>query len=124
MFTSKLLTRAIVCSLLLAIFPGCTTTRSVDLTSPRDMVESIRVEDTVEVERTDGTRLRFDITEISEDGIRGDGVYIPYPDIRDISVVRGSPLRTGLLVGLGLAVLFALEQNADCGILEWDETCD
>ena len=124
MFKTDLLAPTLACVLLLAGTGGCTTTRPLATTSPEELATSISVEDVVQIERQSGSRLTFAMTEVSEEGVRGSGIFVPYADIGSISVVRESPLRTGLLVGLGVAVIYVLETNADCGIFDWSEDCE
>lgn len=116
--------KVIVCTLLLLFAPGCTTTRSLTLSSPQVLIDSVRLDDVVEIRKVDGSSLKFDVTGVSREGIGGAGEFVPYHEIQTISVLRESPVRTGLLVVLGIGVLYAIEKNADCGIFNWDDECD
>jgi hypothetical protein len=117
--------KIVVCLFLLLFMFACTTTRSLTGTSPETLRHSVKTEDMVEIEKKDGDSLSFEVTDVSKEGIHGSSEFVPYSEIQTISVTRASPGRTGLLVAVSIAVLYALEKNFDCGIFYWpDEECD
>lgn len=42
--------------------------------------------DDIAITRNDGTRLKFEVTEVSPEGIGGSELLVPYADIRMLSV--------------------------------------
>ena len=117
--------KVFVCLVLLPFLFACTTTRYLTDTSPETLLHSVKIEDIVEIEQKDGGSLSFEVTEVSNEGIHGSGVFVPYSEIQTISVSRESPARTALFVAATIAVLYALEKNMDCGIFySDDEECD
>ena len=117
------LNKALVCIVLLAFTLGCTTTRPLTTSSPQALVASVAVGDEVEIERNDGTRVKLDVTEVSIAGIRGGSIFVPYADIQQVSVIHENWIGTGLLVILGVGLLYAMEKNFDCGLFSWDSEC-
>lgn len=116
--------KSLVCFVLLTLTLGCTTTRPFTASSPQELVDLVAVGDAIEIERKNGTRATLKVTDVSKDGISGDGIFVAYADIKQILVTRENRVGTGLMVILGISVLYALEKNADCGIFTWDSECD
>ncbi len=116
MISNDSLNKAVLCSVLLTFTLGCTTTRPLAMTSPQALVDLVAVGDTVEVKRKTGDSLEFKVTEVSKEGIRGSGVFVPYSDIQQLAQSRDNHVGTALLVILGVAVLYALEENTACGL--------
>jgi hypothetical protein len=109
--------------LLILSSAACTTTHQFTFTSPEDLVTSIDASDVVQLQRQDNTSLEFTVTKVSAEGIYGSNIFVPYAEIRSVSVVRESRLRTGLLIASVVAVLYVLEKHADCGLIILDDSC-
>jgi hypothetical protein len=120
--------KGVVCVVLLAFTFGCTTTRPLTTTSPQALARSIGVGDKIEIKRQDGSRLAFEVTEVSGDGIGGSSAFVPYNDMQKVSKIQINMVGTGLLVLLGVGLLSGLEKNLekyDCGPFYWpSDECD
>lgn len=101
------LTRFITCLVLIAFATGCTTMRPVDGTDAASFAGQFEVGDKVRITRMDFSTHEFEITEIADDGIGGDGIFIPWSDIQLAEIRRIDRLRTGTVVVLGAAVVLA-----------------
>jgi hypothetical protein len=82
--------RSIVCVVAIALLSGCTTTREVAAIGQEPLDSKIRVGDSVEVEKRDGTTVKFKVQEVSDEGLRGSSVFIATPDISSIRVIEGA----------------------------------
>jgi len=117
------LNKASIYLLLLTFTAGCTTSLPLAPITPEALADLVAVGDTVEVEKKDGDSLTLNVTEVSKEGVRGSGNFVPYTDIQRISLRRENVVGTVSLVVLGVAVLYALEKNFDCGLFSWDSEC-
>ena len=79
-------TRSVVFLVLLALISGCSTTQLVTLTGPRSLESQVAVGDTVEVAKKDGEELRFEVREVSPQGLRGRDVFVPREEIDSLKV--------------------------------------
>lgn len=112
--------KVVVCMVLLAFMFGCTTTRPLTTTSPQELARSVGVGDEIEIMRHDGSRLEFEVTEVSRDGIGGSGVFVPYNEMQQVSRIQENMVGTGLLVIVIVGLLYALAKNLDdCGPFYW-----
>jgi len=61
----------------------------------------VELGDKVEITKNDGSVVKFEVSEITDAGIGGDGQFIAYADMRDISSKQFSAGATlGLTVGI------------------------
>lgn len=95
------------------LLSGCTTLRSVPLPAAGqpDQVVTVKVGDNVQVQLKSGEALAFIITAIEPDALvgkkaqSGDEVRAKFQDMTDLRVKRVDPVRTGVAVLGGAAVL-------------------
>jgi hypothetical protein len=84
------------------------------------LARSVGVGDEIEIERHDGSKLEFEVTEVSRDGIGGSGVFVPYSEIQQVSRIQENMVGTALLVLVVVGLLYALAKNMDdCGPFYW-----
>ena len=114
-----LLNKAVICIVLLTFTLGCTSTQLLTTTSPQALVNSVSVGDEIEIDRKDGTKLKLEVTEVSQEGIGGGGIFVPYAEMQQVSISHKNMIGTGLLVFLGIGLLYGLEKNFDCGLFYW-----
>ena len=83
---------------------ACTTMEKV----PKgNLQRSLHVGDTVEVNKIDGRQLQFNLDRIDKAGLHGEGVNVPFNEIRSVSREETSWWRTGL-IALGVVAGGAL----------------
>ena len=118
-------TRSVVYLVALALVSACTTTRPVTITDPQSLVSQISVGDMVEVERKDGTVVKFNVIEVTPEGLRGPDVFVPAKDIGQLQVTTGMhPAGVGFLALLGATAAWMVAHPDDvCGDLP-AEPCD
>jgi len=111
-------TRFIICFVLIAFTAGCTTMRPVYGTDAASYIAQIEVGDKIELTRNDLTTVEFKITDISSDGISGEGIFVAYPDIQEIQTVHSNAGKiTGIvLIGALLVGLVGTLAVAEAGI--------
>lgn len=109
--------RSVVCVVALSLVSACSTTRPVAVTDPQSLASQVAVGDTVEVERKDGSRLKFKVREVSPEGLRGADAFVPAGDIRQLRIVEGMhPAGVIFLVLLGAAAAWMIADPDDvCG---------
>ena len=116
---NRFIGRYLLCLLLLNL-AACSTMQTVDLqravqTSNARGVESGRM---VEVKPIDGRKVKFRVTEITDEGIgNGDGFY-RYSDMESLKVENPDSnatedTLTWVLGAIGIAALIALAANSD-----------
>ncbi|MCW8846710.1 MAG: hypothetical protein OQK99_12815 [Gammaproteobacteria bacterium] len=112
-------TRSVICLVVLTLVSACGTARPVAIVDSRSLVSQIAVGDKVEVERTDGTVLKFKVTEVSPEGLRGREIFVPTKDIGQVQVITGMhPAGVGFLALLGATAAWMLADPDDvCGDL-------
>jgi protein involved in polysaccharide export with SLBB domain len=99
------LTRSIVCLVLIAFTAGCTTMRPVYGTDATSYATQIEVGDKIEITRNDLTTVQFKVTDISDEGISGDGTFVAYSDIQQVQTVR---IKTGATIALVVLGVLAI----------------
>lgn len=117
--------RSVVCLVVLALVSACSTTRPVTIAGSQSLAGQIAVGDKVEVERRDGTLLKFKVTEVSAEGLRGRDYFVPTADIGKAQVVEGlHPGMVVFLVLLGATAAWMLADPSEvCG--DWPaRPCD
>lgn len=97
------LARLVTCIALVAFATACTTMHPVKGSDPAAYAAGIEAGDTVRITRNDLSSVEFEVSALSDDGIGGDGVFVPWIDIRQIDVQRISATRTATVVVLGVA---------------------
>ena len=115
--TNSIICRSIVFLILVTFTVGCTTMQPIRGTDRETLSNQISVGDTVEIAQKTGGIVRFEVDEISESGIGGEGKFIAYRDIRQVwisQISRKSP--GGIVLGIvvivgGVALLLALIEN-------------
>jgi hypothetical protein len=117
--------KVVVCTVLLTFLFGCTTTSPLSTTIPQALARSVGLGDEIEIKQKDGSRLEFEVTEVTQDGIGGHGVFVPYTDMQQVSKIQVNMIGTGLLVLLGVGLIYGLEKNFDCGLFNSNsDECD
>lgn len=114
----------IICIVLLTFTLGCASARPISNINPQALQNSISVDDVVEIEELDGTRHKFQVSDVSTDGLYGMERFVPYTEIQTISVYGLSMVRTGLLVAALIAIAVWADKHADCDYNIWEEPCD
>jgi hypothetical protein len=109
--------RFLVCLVATSLISGCTTTRQVTAIGSKPLESQIRVGDSVEVEKRDGTTVKFRVQEVSSEGLRGKDEFVAAPDISSVRVVDGTQ---AALVGfavllVGLLVWMIVDSKNVCG---------
>ena len=118
-------THSVLYLVALALISACSTTHPVTITDPQSLVTQIAVGDKVEVERKDGAVLKFKVTEVSPEGVRGPDVFIPTGDIVAVQVMTGThPAEVGFWALVGAAAVWMVADPDDvCG--DWPaEPCE
>lgn len=95
----------IIYLVLIAFTAGCTTMRPLPATDAQSLASQIEVGDEIKITRNDNTDVTFKVSAASDEGISGDGVFVPYVDIRQVQVVR---ISTGRTVGFVAAIVVVL----------------
>jgi hypothetical protein len=117
--------RCVTCVVLLAFTTACATTRPITATDTESLASQFAIGDKIEVERNDGSRLQFKVTEVSPDGLRGEKVFVPFKEIRNVQVIEPmQPAIVALLVLLGATALYVLIEGEACGDYAWQTPCD
>lgn len=98
-------TRLVACLVLIAFAAGCTTMRPLEGPDPTAFASEIEVGDKVRITRSDFSAVEFEVTNVANDGIGGDGIFVPWADVQQVEIRRIDKLRTGIVVVLGAVVL-------------------
>jgi hypothetical protein len=117
MYGSDAFARTVVCLVVLTLVSACGTTRPVTIAGSQSLVGQIKVGDKVEVEKKDGTVLKFKVTDVFPEGLRGRDVFVPTEDIGHAMVVEGihpAGVVFLLLLGATAAWMLANPENV-CG---------
>jgi hypothetical protein len=96
--------RCVVWLVAIALVSACTTTRQIELTGSRPLTDQVEAGDRVEIEKKDGELLKFKISEVSQEGLRGDDIFVPAADIDRIRVLEDSDV----VASVGSIVLWAV----------------
>lgn len=108
--------RYLLLGLIVSLNSACTTMRTVEVPDPQVAVQSIEIGDTVEVVKVDGSKLRFEVTEVEPDALVGtikrDGrqetVRVPIEEIRIVSIAELDALKTTAATAVSAVVVGAL----------------
>lgn len=108
----RVLLKLLCLTLLLAAMPGCKTMQPVSHGEWSNVTSRVEAGDIVEVRTRDGRDLRFTVTEVTDEALRGDGVEVRAEDIGQLKVRAVSTGRTVALgvggVAIGYMVLSAV----------------
>jgi hypothetical protein len=116
-------TRFVICVVLLTFASACSTTRPLAATDSKSLASQIAIGDTIELKRNDGSQLKFKVTEVSPDGLRGRNVFVPFTDIGQVQISESmNPAGVVFLVVLGAVTLYMLTGGADCTDNVWSTT--
>lgn len=100
----SVVTRSVVWVVAIALVSACSTTRQIVIADSRPLTEQVKVGDRVEIEKKDGVLLKFRVSEVSPEGLRGGNVFVPTEDIGQARVIEGSdPVSS-----IGAVVLWAV----------------
>ena len=113
--TSRLtVNKFIIYLVLIAFTAGCTTMRSLPATDAQSLASQIEVGDKIKIMRNDDTDVTFKVSDVSDEGISGDGVFVAYSDIRWVQVSQQSIVKSaGLMVGITVVFLAIALSSAD-----------
>ena len=102
--------KVVICILLISFVTGCTTMRPLPASDAQSIASHIEVGDKVQIIRNDASDVKFKVETISNEGLDGDGIFVAYSDILQISVREHSTAKT---VGLIAAILVVVKGLAD-----------
>lgn len=107
--------RILVTAVTLLCFTGCTTLQALPDAQPTTIQQSVRAGDTVELERTDGTRMVLKVDSVGSDALEGtqggQHTRVAYSDIRSLGTRSASVSNktwTWIAVVLGIGAVIAL----------------
>lgn len=110
--------RSIIWVVLLAFTTACSTARPIAATDPKSLIDQVSVGDRIEVKRKDGSQLKFKVTEVSLEGLRGREEFVLFTDIGQVQISEQiHPAAVVFVVLLGVSVLWMLKEGVDCGDL-------
>ncbi len=102
--------KVVICILLISFVTGCTTMRSLPSNDAQSIAGQLEVGDKVQLTRSDASEVTFKVESISNEGLAGDGIFVAYSDILQISVREHSTAKT---VGLIAAILIVVKGWSD-----------
>ncbi len=105
--------KVVICIVLISFISGCTTMRSLPSDDAQSIGSQLEVGDKVQIVRRDASDVRFKVEEISNEGLAGDGIFVAYSDILQVSVREHSTAKTVGLVAAILVVVKGLYDYAD-----------
>lgn len=100
----------VISIVLISFVTGCTTMRPLPAADAQSIASHIEVGDKVQIIRNDASDVKFKVESISDEGLDGDGIFVAYSDILQISVREHSTAKT---VGLIAAILIVLKGMYD-----------
>jgi len=80
--------------------------RPLPATDAQSIASHIEIGDKVQITRNDASDVKFKVETISNEGLDGDGIFVAYSDILQISVREHSTAKT---VGLIAAILVVVK---------------
>jgi len=98
--------KVVICIVLISFVSGCTTMRSLPSNDAQSIASQLEVGDKVQITRSDASDVRFKVETISNEGLAGNGIFVAYSDILQISVREHSTAKT---VGLIAAILVVVK---------------
>ncbi len=96
----------IIYLVLIAFLAGCASFETLPGTDAQSLASQIEVGDKIKIMRNDDTDVTFKVSDVSDEGISGDGVFVAYSDIRWVQVSQQSIVKSvGLMVGIAVVFL-------------------
>jgi len=96
--------KVVFCIVLISFVTGCTTMRPLPAADAQSIASHIEVGDKVQIIRNDASDVKFKVEAISNEGLDGDGIFVAYSDILQISVREHSTAKTVALIASILIV--------------------
>ena len=90
---------------LFAYVSGCTTMRPVVASDAASFAAQIEAGDSVRITRNDISTVKFKVSELSDEGIGGDGTFVAWSEIRQVEVKKIDAARTGIAVAVSVLVI-------------------
>lgn len=116
MIGNQVLTRFIFCVVLVTFVTACSTARPIVAADSKSLGSQIAVGNNIGVERNDGSNVKFKVTGVLPDGLHGDGVFVPFADVGQVTVYEpNGSAGIVFLVLAGAAALWMLNDGVDCG---------
>jgi hypothetical protein len=103
----------VISIVLITFVTGCTTMRPLPAADAQSIASHIEVGDKVQIIRNDASDVKFKVESISDEGLDGDGIFVAYSDILQISVREHSTAKTVWLIAAILTVLIVLDDFAE-----------
>ena len=116
MVDNQFFTRFVLYVVLLTFMTACSTARPLMAADSRSLGNQIAVGDKIDVERKDGSHVKFKVTGVLADGLHGDKVHVPFADVGQVTVYE--PNGTALIVFFvmaGAAALWMISDGVECG---------
>ena len=105
--------KVVIYIVLISFATGCTTMRPLPATDAQSIASHIEVGDKVQIIRNDASDVKFKVETISNEGLDGDGIFVAYSDILQISVREHSTAKTVGLIAAILVVVKGLYDYTD-----------
>ncbi len=102
--------KIVICVVLISFVTGCTTMRPLPTADAQSIASHIEVGDKVQIIRNDASDVKFKVETISNEGLAGDGIFVAYSDILQVSVREHSTAKT---VGLVVVILVLVKASYD-----------
>lgn len=80
---------------------SCTAFIPTGTTDPAELRTKVLIGEQVRITKRNGSRVTFVVTDVVDEGIRGENEFVPFEDISDVQVRDHSVAMTSL-AGLGL----------------------
>ncbi len=93
--------RLCVCLALLIFATGCSTYQRLPGTDAATVKSQVDVGDNVKITKINGEKIEFEVSEVSNTGVGGEGQFVAYADIQEI---RSPQISTGATVGVSATV--------------------
>lgn len=102
----------LVLPILTVMFSGCTSMRSVEaVDSNEKLLENLNPGDLIRIETKDGNTHEIRVGTVTRESVAGDGVEVPFDQIKTLEVKRVSTTKTAGLVG-GTLLMYVLVFSA------------
>ena len=106
--------RVVLLLMIISFISGCSTMKPLPSVDRATVSSHVELGDKVEITRNDGGVVKFKVSEITDTGVGGDGHFIAYADMRDISSKQFSAAATlGLAVGVLAIVTLVVSAGLD-----------
>ena len=99
---------------LIALLAGCASFETLPGTDAQSLASQIEVGDKIKIMRNDDTDVTFKVSDVSDEGISDDGVFVAYSDIRWVQVSEQSIVKSvGMMVGMAVVFLALIISGID-----------